>query len=202
MAVGGCSARTGGWSIRPYTAPANACHLRGMLSGLTMSGDIQDVYLGDVRGVHPRDGAGVGSADRAAAAGVGWPPERCQCGVRGDGRRLAPPRRRQLGPDGAGVGPAYRQLRGNRAYPSHASGRGQHSRLARNGHGRWHPRDRAGRHRMTPVGPRVCRPERKVRDNMVGNATGHAVGRTACRLVDAVSDNLCSVSMHSPGDNS
>src|ERR1035437_4422748 len=38
------------------------------------------------------------------------PPERHQCGVLGDGRRPAPPRRRQLGPDGASAGPAYRQL--------------------------------------------------------------------------------------------
>ena len=44
MAVGGCSARTGRWSIRPYTVSANACHLRGILSGLTMLGDIQAVY--------------------------------------------------------------------------------------------------------------------------------------------------------------
>lgn len=35
MAVGGCFARTGGWSIRPYTVSANACHLKGILSGLT-----------------------------------------------------------------------------------------------------------------------------------------------------------------------
>jgi hypothetical protein len=42
------------------------------------------------------------------------------CSVTVDGQ---PPRRRQLGPDGAGVGPAYRQLRGNRAYPPYASGR-------------------------------------------------------------------------------
>lgn len=41
MAVGGCSARTGGWSIRPYTVSVNACHLRGILSGLTMLRDIQ-----------------------------------------------------------------------------------------------------------------------------------------------------------------
>jgi hypothetical protein len=63
---------------------------------------------------------------------------------------------------------------GHRAYTPYASGRGQHNRLARNGHGRWHPRDQAGRHRMTPGGPRVRRSERKVRDNMVGNATGRA----------------------------
>jgi hypothetical protein len=53
MAVGGCSACTGGWSIRSYTVSANACHLGGIL-GLTMLGGIRDVYLGDVRGVHLR----------------------------------------------------------------------------------------------------------------------------------------------------
>jgi hypothetical protein len=48
-----------------------------------MLGDIQDVYLGDVRGIYPQDGAGAG--------------------------------------------PTYRQLRGNRANTPYASGRGQHS---------------------------------------------------------------------------
>src|SRR5580700_6041660 len=70
MAVGGCSARAGGWSIRPYTVSANACHLRGILSGLTMLGDIQDVYLGDVHGVYPQDGADVGPAYRQLRATV------------------------------------------------------------------------------------------------------------------------------------
>jgi hypothetical protein len=45
MAVGGCSARTGEWSILSYTDSVNACHLRSILSGLTMLGSIQDVYL-------------------------------------------------------------------------------------------------------------------------------------------------------------
>jgi len=42
MAVGGYSARGGGWSIRSFTDSANACHLRSILSGLTMLGGIQD----------------------------------------------------------------------------------------------------------------------------------------------------------------
>ena len=45
MAIGGCSARIGGWSIRSYTDSANACHLRSILSGPTTLGDVQDVYL-------------------------------------------------------------------------------------------------------------------------------------------------------------
>ena len=70
MAVGGCSARTGGWSTRPYTVSVNACHLRGILSGLTMLGDVQDVYLatfavsiGGVKQPHPA-GAGRGNSWR------------------------------------------------------------------------------------------------------------------------------------------
>ena len=90
MAVGGCSARTGGWSIRSYTDSANACHLRSILSGLTMLGGIQDVYLatfavsiGGVKQPHP---AGAGRDWCGFSAGVAlslsrWRfPRRWQCG--------------------------------------------------------------------------------------------------------------------------
>jgi hypothetical protein len=76
MAVGGCSVHTGGWSIRPYTVSANACHLRGILSGLTMLGDVQDVYLATFA-------MSIGGVKAAPSGGrwAGLVRTQCRCGA-------------------------------------------------------------------------------------------------------------------------